>query len=40
MADTPETLELYEESQTAIKEAQVIGNRALSEDNTSQLHLH
>ena len=40
MADTPETLELYEESQTAIKEAQVIGNRALSEDNTSQLNLH
>jgi len=40
MADTLETLELYEESQAAIEEAQVIGNRALSEDNTSQLHLH
>jgi len=40
MTDTPETLELYEESQAAIKEAQVIGNRALGEDNTSQPHLH
>jgi len=40
MADTLETLELYEESQATIKEAQAIGNRALCEDNTSQLHLH
>ena len=40
MADTLETLELHEESQAAIKEAQVIGNRALGEDNTSQLQLH
>jgi len=40
MADTLETLELHEESQAAIKEAQAIGNRALCEDNTSQLHLH
>jgi len=40
MADTLETLELYEESQAAIEEAQVIGNRALSDDNTSQLYLH
>ena len=35
MVDTLETLELHEESQAAIKEAQVIGNRALVEDNTS-----
>ena len=40
MADTLETLELYEESQAAIQEAQAIGKRALSEDNTSHLHLH
>jgi len=40
MVDTLETLELYEESQAEIKEAQVIGNRTLSEDNTNQLHLH
>jgi len=40
MADTLETLELHAESQAAIKEAQVIGNRALGEDSTSQLHLH
>ena len=40
MADTLETLELHTESQAAITEAQVIGNRALSEDSTNQLHLH
>jgi len=40
MADTPETLELYEESQAAIQAAQAIGKRAQSEDNTSHLHLH
>jgi len=36
MADTLETLELHAESQAAITEAQVIGNRALGEDSTSQ----
>jgi len=40
MADTLETLELHTESQAAIAEARVIGNRALGEDSTSQLHLH
>jgi len=39
MADILETLELHAESQAAITEAQVIGNRALGEDSTSQLHL-
>jgi len=40
MADTLENLELYEESQMAMQEAQVIGKRALSENNASSLHLH
>jgi len=40
MADTLETLELHAESQAAIAEARAIGNRALGEDSTSQLHLH
>jgi len=40
MADTLETLEFHAESQAEIAEAMVIGNRALDEDSTSQLHLH
>ena len=40
MADTLENLELYEESQTTMQEAQVIGKRAQSENITSPLHLH
>jgi len=40
MADTLETLELYEESQAAIQAAQAIGQKGKSEDNTSHLHLH
>jgi len=40
MADTLETLELHTESQAAIAEARAIGNRALGEDSTCQLHLH
>jgi hypothetical protein len=40
MADTLENLELYKESQVAMQEAQVIGKRAQSENNTSSLHLH
>jgi len=40
MADTLEHLELYEESQIAMQEAQAIGKRAQSENNTSSLHLH
>jgi len=40
MADTLENLELYEESQVAMQEAQAIGKRAQSENNTSPLHLH
>jgi len=39
-ADTRENLELYKESQVAMQEAQVIGKRAQSENNTSSLHLH
>ena len=40
MADTLENLELYEEPQVAMQEAQVIDKRAQSENNTSPLHLH
>ena len=40
MADTLEDLELYKESQEAMRESQVIGRRAQSENNTSSLHLH
>jgi len=40
MADTLENLELYKESQVAMQEAQVIGKRAQSENDTSSLHLH
>jgi len=40
MADTLENLELYEDSQMAMQEAQAIGKRAQSENNTSSLHLH
>ena len=40
MADTLENLELYEESQVAMQEAQAIGKRAQNENNTSPLHLH
>jgi len=40
MADTLETLELYEESQAAMQAAQAVGKRAQSEDNTSPVHLH
>ena len=40
MADTLENLELYKESQVAMQEAQVIGKRVQSENNTSSLHLH
>jgi len=40
MTDTLELLELYEESQVAMLEAQDIGNRAQRENSTSPLHLH
>jgi len=40
MADTLETLELHTESQAAIAEARVIGNRALGDNSSCQLHLH
>jgi len=40
MAGTLEDLELYKESQEAMRESQVIGKRALIENNTSSLHLH
>ena len=40
MADTLENLELYEESQVAMQEARVIGQRAQNENITSSLHLH
>ena len=40
VADTLENLELYEEPQVAMQEAQVIDKRAQSEHNTSPLHLH
>jgi len=40
MADTLENLELYEESQVAMQEARVIGQRAQDENITSSLHLH
>jgi len=40
MADTLEGLELYKESQEAMRESQVIGKRAQIENNTSSLHLH
>jgi len=37
MADTLESLELYKESQEAMRESQVIGKRAQIENNTSSL---
>jgi len=40
MADTLETLELHAESKAAIAEARAIGNKAIGDDSTSQLHLH
>jgi len=40
MADTLEDLELYKESQEAMRESQVIGKKAQIENNTSSLHLH
>jgi len=40
MADTLENLELYKESQEAMRESQVIGKRAQIENNPSSLHLH
>jgi len=40
MADTLENLELYKESQEAMRESHVIGKRAHIENNTSSLHLH
>jgi len=40
MTDTLELLELYEESQIAMLEAQDIGKRAQRENITSPLHLH
>jgi len=40
MADTLEHLELYRESQEAMRESQVTGKRAQIENNTSFLHLH
>ena len=40
MADTLETLELHTESQVAIAEARVIGDRALGDNSTCQLLLH
>jgi len=40
MTDTLELLELYEESQIAMLEAQDIGKRAQRENSTSPLHLH
>jgi len=40
MADTLENLELYKESQDAMRESQIIGKRAQIENNTSSIHLH
>jgi len=40
MADRQERLELYTESQEAMRESQDIGERAQIENNTSPLHLH
>ena len=40
MADTLENLELYKESQEAMRESQVIGKRAQIKNNTCSLHLH
>jgi len=40
MTDTLELLELYDESQVAMLEAQVIGEKARRENSTSPLHRH
>jgi len=40
MTDTLEELELYKETQEAMRESQVIGKRAQYENNTSPLYLH
>jgi len=40
MTDTLENLELYKESQGAMRESQIIGKRAQIENNTSSIHLH
>jgi len=40
MADTQERLELYTESQEAMRESQDIGERAQNKNNTSPLHPH
>jgi len=40
MADTLENLELYKESQDAMRDSQIIGKRAQIENNTSSIHLH
>ena len=40
MSDTLEFLDLYDESQAAMKEAQEIGEKARREDSTSPLHQH
>ena len=40
MADTLETIELHAQSKAAIAEARAIGNKAIGDDSTSQLHLH
>jgi len=40
MADLLENLELYKESQGAMRECQIIGKRSQIENNTSSIHLH
>jgi len=40
MADTLENLELYKESQDAMRDSQIIGKRAQIENNTSSIDLH
>ena len=40
LSDTFEFLDLYDESQAAMQEAQVIGEKARKEDSNSSLHQH
>jgi len=40
MADTVENLDLYKESQGAMREAQIISKRAQTKNNTNSIHLH
>jgi len=40
MADTLENLELYKESQDAMRDSQIIGKITQIENSTSSIHLH